>query len=340
MDPECPVVSVLMPVHNAAGCVGRAIASVLSQTFAGLELLAIENGSTDGTRGVLAQWALRDPRIRLVCLPDADLVGALNHGLSLARGAFIARMDADDVCRPRRLQLQLCHLEQHRDTGVVSCLVSHAGDRAAQQGYAAYVEWVNSLRTHEQISINRFVESPIVHPSVLFRRDLAARLGAWRSGSFPEDYDLWLRWLECGVRMEKVPEVLLDWSDPPGRLSRTDARYSAQAFCDCKADYLARWLADAVGRRTLLFWGAGRETRRRLRTLRQLGVRPEGWIDINPRKWGMRIDGAVVHSPARMPPAEECFVVSCVSNRGARDLIARSLEARGFAAGRDYILAG
>lgn len=336
-----PVISVLLPVANGAPSVAQAIRSILAQTWTDLELLVIENGSTDGTRELLRSWRPRDCRLRVVEMPQRDLVEALNHGLSLARGAFIARMDADDVSHPRRLEMQLGHLERHPGAGLVSCLVRHAGDPAAQAGYGAYVDWINSLRTHEEIALHRFVESPLAHPSVLFRREIAERLGAWRRGPFPEDYELWLRWLECGVRMEKVPHVLLDWGDPPDRLSRTDPRYSRRAFFDCKAGYLRRWLERApLGGRELLFWGAGRETRRRLRPLQRLGVEPAGWVDIDPRKCGLKIGGVPVYAPEDMPGPDACFVVSFVSSRGAREEIAGMLEARGFAAGADYLLAG
>lgn len=339
--PGSPVISVLLPVRNGAACVGDAIQSILSQSFAPFELLVIENGSTDGTRQILQNWALRDARIRLACLPEPDLVQALNHGLSLARGSFVARMDADDVSRPDRFARQLRHLENNSETGLVSCLVRHAGHSTGQAGYAAYIDWINSLRTHEQIALHRFVESPLAHPSVFFRRELTERFGAWRGGPFPEDYELWLRWLEAGVRMEKVDEVLLDWSDPPDRLSRTDTRYSRRAFSDCKAPYLQRWLEAApIGNRAILFWGAGRETRVRLRKLQSLGVQAAGWIDVDFRKWGKSIGGLPVYSPNELPPREDCFVISAVSSRGARDEISQDLHSRGFVLGHDYVLAG
>jgi glycosyltransferase involved in cell wall biosynthesis len=340
MSASCRV-SVLMPVRNAEDTVGRAIRSVLEQSFGDFELVVVENGSEDATRQVVVDLAREDFRVRVHCLPEPDLVAALNHGIEVARAPLIARMDADDICDKRRLELQVRWLELRSETGLVSCLVRHVGDSGAQAGYAAYVRWINSLVTHEQISLGRFVESPLAHPSVMFRREIAGALGAWRRGNFPEDYDLWLRWLEGGVRMEKVPEVLLDWGDPPGRLSRTDARYAPRAFFQCKAAYLCRWLERVpAGNRTLLFWGAGRETRRRIRSLTSLGVRHRAWIDIDPRKWGKRIDGLPVWPPDRLPTAAECFVVSWVSSRGAREEIAGHLQAHGFAEGRDFILAG
>lgn len=335
-----PVISVLLPARNAAACLGLAIQSLLRQTFAAFEVIVVENGSTDATPDVAHQYAVADRRVRVTHLPEPGIVGALNHGFSLARGPLIARMDADDVCAPQRFAHQMECLH-HTGAGLVSCLVRHAGSGKAQAGYASYVEWTNTLRTHQEIALHRFVESPIVHPTVLFHRELAEWFGAWRDGAFPEDYELWLRWLEAGVRMEKVPEVLLEWRDPPHRLSRTDARYHARAFFECKAGYLQRWLAIAPKQnRALLFWGAGRETRRRLEALTRLGVRPDGWIDVNPRLRGQSVGGAPVCLPDTMPSPRECFVLSAVTNRGARARIVEYLEARGFRPGEDYILAG
>ena len=103
--------------------------------------------------------------------------------------------------------------------------------------------WTNGLLTHEEIALARFVESPLAHPSVMFRRSLVERWGGYAEGAFPEDYELWLRWLDAGVRMEKLADPLLIWNDSPTRLSRRDPRYAAEAFYRVKARYLARWLA-------------------------------------------------------------------------------------------------
>src|SRR2546425_6870649 len=98
----------------------------------------------------------------------------------------------------------------------------------------------------------------------MFRRELLNKHGGYREGDFPEDYELWLRWLDAGVTMAKVPRVLLTWNDAPERLSRTDRRYDVEAFYRCKAFYLARWLKRHVdASRPLLVWGAGRPTRKR-----------------------------------------------------------------------------
>jgi hypothetical protein len=222
---------------------------------------------------------------------------------------------------------------------LVGCQVEFGGDRETHAGYALHVDWTNSLTTPEEIGLNRFVESPFAHPSVMFRRELLARHGGYRDGPFPEDYELWLRWLDAGVAMAKLPEKLLVWNDPPGRLSRTDARYSFQAFYETKAVYLARWLARYNPRHpNVVVWGAGRETRKRAEHLVRHGVRVTHYVDIDPRKIGQTIHGRPVLAEDQLPGPAEAFVVSYVGSRGAREDIRHRLTARGFREGAHFVM--
>jgi hypothetical protein len=218
--------------------------------------------------------------------------------------------------------------------------VAFGGDARTAAGFARYVEWTNGLLTHEALALARFVESPLVHPSVMFRRGLLERWGGYREGAFPEDYELWLRWLEAGVRMEKLAESLLVWNDSPARLSRRDVRYDPEAFYRLKAGYLARWLARHNPHHpSIVLWGAGRVTRRRARALVEHGIEIEAFVDIDPRKLGRPIEGRPVLSPDALPPPGRAFVVSYVGGAGARQQIEGRLRAGGRRPGADYILA-
>jgi hypothetical protein len=265
------------------------------------------------------------------------LVAALEAGLAAATGDLVARLDADDVCAPERLARQRAYLESYPEVGLVASRVTFGG---AAAGYARYVDWTNDLLTHEAIALARFVESPLVHPSVMFRRGLLERWGGYRDGAFPEDYELWLRWLEAGVRMEKLAEPLLFWNDSPARLSRRDPRYDPEAFYRVKAGFLARWLATHNPfHPSIVLWGAGRVTRRRARSLLEQGIRVEAFVDIDPCKVGRAVDGRPVVSPEALPPAGRAFVVSYVGGAGAREHIEAYLRACGRRPGADYILA-
>jgi glycosyltransferase involved in cell wall biosynthesis len=341
-----PRVSVLMPVRDGARTVARAVDGVRAQTFHDWELIAVDDGSRDGTAEILKAFARTDPRIRVLVRPREGIVAALNAGIAAARGELVARMDADDEMHPERLAEQVALLDTPAscDTGVVGCLVEHGGDAQAAAGYALHVAWLNSLVTPDEIARNRFVESPLAHPSVMFRRELVERHGGYRDGPFPEDYELWLRWLDAGVRMAKVPRVLLRWNDPPERASRTDPRYSPEAFFSTKAPWIARWLKrhelGAESARKLWVWGAGRPTRKRADLLAAEGIRIAGYIDIDPRKATEAIGGTgrPVLLADELPPPSEAFVLGYVASRGARDLVRSALTRRGYAEGRDFLV--
>ncbi|MDP2138370.1 MAG: glycosyltransferase [Candidatus Didemnitutus sp.] len=334
-----PLVSVVMPVHNAAATVARAVSSVQTQTLRDWELIVVDDGSTDSTREHLLEYSLNDPRLRVVTIDRRGIVAALNAGLAVATGEFVARMDADDESAPPRLAAQARFLQTNGDCGLVGCRVGFGGDRAVSAGYALHIEWINSLLTPREIALNRFVEAPFAHPSVMFRRTLVEDHGGYVEGGFPEDYELWLRWLDAGVPMAKLPEILLTWHDLPGRLSRTDKRYSPEAFYQLKAKWIAEWLRhDVVASREIWIWGAGRPTRKRAAHLAEHGIRIAGYLDIDARKTGRDVGGVPVVLPEEMPSAERCFVLSYVGNRGARDYNRNELKAAGRVEGRDFLL--
>ncbi len=335
---SAPTISVLLPACNAAATIGRAVASVQRQTREDWELVAVDDGSTDATGSILDELARGDRRIRVRHRPHEGLVAALNDGLAVARGCLVARMDADDACEPERLRKQAGHLDTHPETGLVGCLVAHGGDAVAQAGYGRHVAWLNSLVTPGQIALNRFIESPFAHPSVMFRRDLVERHGGYREGDFPEDYELWLRWAAAGVRMAKVPEVLLTWADPPERLSRRDLRYRSEAFFAVKAAYVAQTVAPIQRGRALLVWGAGRPTRKNAAHLEAHGLEIDGYIDIDPKKTGRKLGGRPVLAPTDLPGARQAFVLGYVAKLGARELIRAELARKGYDEGRDFLM--
>jgi len=333
-----PKISVVLPTYNAGRSIASAIESIRCQTARDWELIVVDDGSTDDTRQVAAAAAADDARVVIQCEPRRGIVAALNCGVAAARGEYIARMDADDTAMPDRLAAQAALLDGDPSLGLASCLVEFGGDRAANAGYALHVDWLNSLVTCEQIALNRFVESPLAHPSVMFRRELVTRLGGYNTGDFPEDYELWLRWLDAGVRMAKVPRLLLRWNDLPDRLSRSDPRYSPEAFFHIKAKFVARELSRVARGRPVWVWGAGRPTRKRASHLTEHGVSIVGYVDVDAKKIGGSIDGCPVVGPGAHPDPSEAFVLGYVSSRGARDLIRQALVQRGYVEGESFLM--
>ncbi|MBE0644480.1 MAG: glycosyltransferase [Bacteroidetes bacterium] len=336
-------VSVILPVYNAHRTLREAVESLEADVLHAaepdcVEVIAVNDGSTDGSGEMLDAMARIAPWLRVLHRSHGGIVSALNAGLAAARGTYIARMDADDASLPGRLTHQRAYLDAHPDIGLVGGQVEFGGDHGSARGYALHVDWLNTLSTPEDIMLARFIESPFAHPSVMFRRELVERYGGYRDGAFPEDYELWLRWMDAGVRMARVDAPVLRWNDPPARLSRTDARYSVAAFYTIKAQYLECWLSrENPFHPDVYLWGAGRITRQRVRKLQDEGVRVRAWVDIDPAKIGQRIGGAPVLSQEQLPSPGSCFILTYVGNRDARSEIASWLDARGYRLGVDYL---
>jgi len=336
------MISVLMPVRHAAATLPAALDSLYAQSWPDFEIVLLDDGSRDGgaTRDVMAAAAGRDSRVRALYLPHRGIAATLAHGLPLCRGECIARLDADDTCRADRLEKQAAFLAARPDIGLAGCLASFGGDPEGAAGYRHHLEWANSLTTPEAIALERFRESPLPHPTVMFRAGLVREHGGYADGPFPEDYELWLRWMEAGVRMAKVPEYLVTWNDPPGRLSRTDPRYDPARFHAVKAGYLARHLERTNPFHPVIeVLGAGRVTRRRAERLCDHGVVIGGWWDIDPRKVGKVVGGRPVRHRDELPPAGTRFLVSYVASRGAAEDIAAFVAARGYVPGKDFLAA-
>ncbi|MCB9557213.1 MAG: glycosyltransferase [Deltaproteobacteria bacterium] len=333
-----PAVSVVLPVRDAVDTLATAVGSVLEQQGVRFELVVVDDGSTDGTSELLARLAERDNRLIAIFRPAAGLVSALNAGLAAARAPLIARMDADDRCLAGRLAKQHAALCGDSALTLCSCLVQSA-ERDDNLGWTRYLEWLNRCTTDQQIRQALLIESPLPHPSVMVRKQAVLDVGGYREFDGPEDYDLWLRLAKNGGRFAKLPEVLLHWSDPPARLTRTDPRYRSEAFIELKADYLAEAVLPSSPRRKLAIWGAGRYGKRFGRALQQRGCEIACFFDIDPKKIGRQRRGCPVLSPERgLAEYPDAMVIAAVPVVEARELIAGTLERAGYRIGKDFLI--
>jgi len=334
------LISVLLPFRDAASTLPRALASISAQSLTRFEVIAVDDGSADGSAAIVSAAAAGDGRIRLVRNPRPGLVNALNLGLRECVAEFVARMDADDIAASRRLEIQAEWLRTTPWTSVVGSRVRPFPAGRLTDGFRRYVEWQNGCVTPEEITDNLYVESPLAHPSVMFRRSVVRAHGTYRAGPFPEDYELWLRLSAAGERLSKIGKTLLLWREHPRRASRTDPRYSDAAFARLRAEYLHRDSRLREAKHGIAIWGAGRVTRRRVEYLLSLGVEPRRWIDIDPRKIGNRIRGVAVESPQWLDRPDPPFVLVYARAHGARELTSAFLERLGYVCGKNYLAVG
>lgn len=333
-----PALSVLMPCYNAAATLDATLQSLAAQAFEDFEIVAVDDGSTDGTVLLLENWAAWEPRLKLIRRPHLGIVEALNTGLAKCRAPVVARMDADDLSSPRRFARQMEYLGQHRGIGVTACLVEGFPEERLRAGFRTYIDWLNSLVDDAEIKRERFVESPLAHPSVIFRKQVVLEAGGYQEHGWPEDYDLWLRLAEAGIRFGKVPEVLLSWRDHPTRLTRSDSRYSLENFLRAKAHYLLG--GPLAGCDAIFIWGAGMHGRRLSKHLLAGGTPLVAFFDIDPKKIGRTRRGkpvlAVEDLPVEWAKWQEPVLLAAVGSRGARELIRARLGGFGLVEGQDW----
>jgi len=335
-----PAVTVLMPVRNAAATLGPCLDSIQAQSLTDFELLIVDDASSDDTRELASARAVTDARIRPLRASRRGLVACLNAGLGAARAPLIARMDGDDVMDCDRLALQWKYLQRHADVDVVASRVRAFPAERVRAGMCEYLRWQNACLDSDALRDEVFVECPITHPSAMYRRAAVISAGGYRDGDFPEDYELWLRLTEHGRRMAKIDRCLLHWRQRDDSLSRCDPRYSRDAFDRLRAHYLARDRRLGGGR-PLVFWGAGRRTRRRAAHVIALGFPPCAWIDVDPRKIGNRVHGAPVVAPEWLRDRQpQPFVLTWVASHGARENIGAALSSMGYGRGADYLAVG
>ncbi len=335
-----PLVSILLPFRNCESTLNECLASIQGQSLNNFELIAVNDHSSDQSVATIQQFARNDPRIHILDNPGSGLVAALNHGLQQSSSSLIARMDGDDIMLPQRLQLQYEFMLQHQEITVLGTFATLFPHKIIQAGFREYMRWQNSCLTPQDIADEIYIESPLVHPSVVFRRDPVIQLGGYRDGLFPEDYDLWLRIHHAGMQMGKLPQKLLEWRDHPERTSRVDQRYSRQAFNSLRASYLAREPRLLRHRDNFVIWGAGRKTRRRCQHLLDHGLTPKAWVDIDPNKIGNRLKGVPVVAPEWLQSQQMPFVLGYVANHGAREDIATQLQQMGYRRGSNYLMVG
>jgi glycosyltransferase involved in cell wall biosynthesis len=317
-----------LPVWNAEATLQACLDSLSAQSLTDFELIAVDDGSSDNSRELLFAHARRDGRLRVVAEPHRGLVPALNEALARAQSRLVARMDADDLAHPDRLALQARRLETDNVVDMLGCGVRVTGG-ARNAGLLAYAAWSNRLLTHEDIVRDLFVESPLVHPSLMTRREAFESLGGYRHDGGPEDYDLLLRAHGRGMRFAKLPEVLLDWHDSENRLTRSDPRYHSDRFRKRKIEALLD--GPLQPGRPVVIWGAGPIGKAWAKDLLARGVALRAFIDVHPRRVGQRIQGVLVGDVASAAAHAGVLHLIALGQPGARERarqVARGLGLR------------
>ncbi len=333
-------IAVVIPARNAASTLEAAIESIQGQTLSDFQILLVDHDSDDETHRIMLEFASSDPRIE-VLQHRGTFVEAANFAWEKSHACLIARMDADDVAHPARLEKQREFLLKNPDIAACATGVSilkRAADGSPlppDDGYARYEKWVNSVVEPEQIAAERFVDSPMPNPSSMIRRSILEKHGGYADPEWAEDYDLWLRLLEAEETLGKVDEVLLNWFDGENRSTRTIARYSLDQFQRSKAFYLARMAM--VQEKGVAICGAGPIGKQFALLLEERDIQIHCFYEVNQRQIGNKLRGIPVLDSAGMDHFQgKGTAIAAVGLPGARQKIRDLATASGFIEGDDF----
>jgi glycosyltransferase involved in cell wall biosynthesis len=218
-----PTVSVVMSVYNGERFLSEAVQSILGQSFSDFEFVIVDDGSTDKSSEILAQYMRRDDRIRVHRHTNKGRAVSLNIGIELSKGRYIARMDADDVALPNRLKEQVDFMELHPEVG----LLSGSYERIDAKGQP--LDTVRLLPRDEEIKVAMLVSNAMCHPAAMFRREVAMACGGYRKVFLDaDDYDLWLRMSER-IQLANLEQPILRYRVHSKQASIANSRH--QMLC-------------------------------------------------------------------------------------------------------------
>jgi glycosyltransferase involved in cell wall biosynthesis len=299
-----------------------------------IEVVVVDDGSEDESGGIADLFASRDSRVRVIHTKHQGLVRALNTGLEAAEGEWVLRMDADDIAHPQRVRYYRQYIKDCPDVEIWGSLIRYFPRRSLKNGAIAYEKWVNSIHSHEEITRDIFVECPLPHPTLAYRRKEALEAGGYCDNEMPEDYDLIFRFWERGKRFGKISKYLLFWRDWNGRLSRTDPRYGIDRFMALKVSVLKRSL---LINRDAVVSAAGPVGKAFARELLAQGAKVIAFLEVDPDKIGNTVYGIPVWSVEKAREVGSVLILHAVGQKGERQRGRDLYISWGLTEGKDFI---
>jgi hypothetical protein len=236
-----PSISVIMSVHNGRRFLSETIESVLAQSWSDFEFIIVDDGSSDGSTEVIRGYAERDSRLQVLTQEKHGLTRSLNRGLTVARGEFVARQDADDISAPERLAVQRDYMQQNPNLAAVGSWCRFIDEAGVETGGLRYPV------QHEEIAWAMLGYTAIAHPSAMLRRSAIDRFGAYdETFTYAQDYELWTRWISLGAQLQNIPKDLIFYRVWSGQISLEKNKIQTECALRAATKYVSHCLGRAV----------------------------------------------------------------------------------------------
>lgn len=287
------MISILLPIYNAAPFLKECLNSILQQTETDWELLAVNDFSTDNSLEIIKEYAVKDSRIQAFQNTEKGIISALRTAYKNSSGFYITRMDADDCMRSDKLKTLKNLLVKSGKYHVSTGLVQYFSENDLGEGYQRYEAWLNNLTQNQSNFSEIYKECVIPSPCWMVSREDLEECDAFRVNDYPEDYDLCFRFYKKGLKVVSTDGILHEWRDHTTRTSRNDETYANNQYFDLKIPYFLQ--LDYQKERPLVLWGAGKKGKRIARMLEKNGV-DFHWVCNTESKWGHIISSAKMKS--------------------------------------------
>jgi glycosyltransferase involved in cell wall biosynthesis len=308
-----PVISILMPVKNAAPFLPDCLRSIIHQSFTDWELVAVNDHSTDESCSILENFARQDARIVVYSNQGQGIIPALQLSYSKSRGEYITRMDADDIMDERKMESLIMELRQRGRGHLAVGLVSYFSNQSLGEGYTKYAEWLNEISlSGDNFSNNHmYQECTIPSPCWMCHREDLKLSGAFDSTIYPEDYDLAFRFRKAKLIIATVNKQIHQWRDHPKRSSRTDVNYQDNQFVKLKVHHFIDQDYDKT--LPLILWGAGKKGKKIARELITYNIDFK-WVSNNEKKIGQAIYSSEIASQELLSKIAIAQVIIAISS--------------------------
>ncbi len=334
MNEFTEIISIILPVKDTAIYLEACLDSIIAQTFSDWEVIAVDDASSDHSLSILQEYAQCDNRIRVFSNPDPGLLEALRFGYSKSTGSLIHRMDSDDIMPTTKLRLMYDAWQEKGMGSLITGGTEYFTDHGeVGDGFKRYDAWLMEVARNQSHRADMYRECVIPSNCWLVHRSDFDALGGFGPNTFPEDYDLCLRFITHRLTIIGIPQVLHYWRDRPDRISRNWEVYRDNRFFELKVDYFVRFQRDY--QRPLVVWGAGKNGKDLVRCVQQ-HTNDLIWICENEKKIGKDIYGIrLVDSSAIKALTQPQIAIAVAGPDDQRD-IEIQLKKLGLTAGEDY----
>lgn len=329
-----PLVSIIMAAKDTAPYIEACLDSICAQTYPHWELIVVNDHSSDATPEIVAQYARKDPRIKLVHSERKKLIPALKEGYPHLKGELLNRMDSDDKMPHDKLEVMVREWLKWGKGHIVAGGTEHFVDEGeVGGGFRRYEQWLNEVAREERHWEEIYRECVIPSHCWLLHRDDFEAVGGFEPEVYPEDYDLCFRFYQAGLKVHGIDKVLHYWRDRSDRISRTWEEYEDNRYYALKLRYFQ--MIDWDSSRPLVLWGAGKNGKDLAKLLLQLGL-PFTWVCDNSKKIGLQVYDQLMNAPAQVLKLDAPQVIVAVSSPEGQEEIRQKLAEWNKLQGQDY----